>query len=206
MFLQRADRLALVDFKNRHINYIDLINNIKYFSEYIVDLERKKFGLIVMENRPEWIYGFMAIWDKNSAGIALDANSNPQEILYVLNDANPDIILCSDETQKNIIDAVNQYEFKDKIKIIPLDSKNIDLKTLERFDTPIDGSNYFKDKNGVYFLNGEKFVKINGADRDSFEVTMSGKYGKDKNNVYFEGKKMEGKNPIEFEEEMLEKE
>ena len=29
MFLQRADRLALVDFKNRHINYTELINNIQ---------------------------------------------------------------------------------------------------------------------------------------------------------------------------------
>ena len=89
-----------------------------------------------------------------------------------------------------------------KDKIIPLDSKNIDLKTLERIDSPMDSSNYFKDKNGVYFLNGEKFVKINGADIDSFEVTMSGKYGKDRNNVYFEGKKMEGKNSVDFEEEM----
>lgn len=89
-----------------------------------------------------------------------------------------------------------------KDKIIPLDSKNIDLKTLERIDSPMDSSNYFKDKNGVYFLNGEKFVKINGADIDTFEVTMSGKYGKDKNNVYFEGKRMEGENPKKFEEEM----
>ena len=30
MFLERTERLALVDFENRHINYIDLINNIKY--------------------------------------------------------------------------------------------------------------------------------------------------------------------------------
>jgi len=50
-------------------------------------------------------------------------------------------------------------------------------------------------------LNGEKFVKINGADIDSFEVTMRGKYGKDRSNVYFEGKKMEGENPKEFEED-----
>ena len=130
MFLQRADRLALVDFKNRHINYTELINNIKYFSEYVINLEKDRFGLIIMENRPEWIYGFMAIWDKNSAGIALDANSNPQEILYVLNDANPDIILCSDETQKNIIDAVNLYEFKDKIKIINVDKVKISEEKL----------------------------------------------------------------------------
>lgn len=51
-------------------------------------------------------------------------------------------------------------------------------------------------------MDGNKFVKVNGADKDSFEVTMSGKYGKDKNNVYFEGKKLERKNPVDFEEEM----
>ena len=109
-----------------------------------------------------------------------------------------DIILVDKNGAYKLLENENQ---KDKIKIIPLDSKNIDLKTLERIESPVDSSNYFKDKNGVYFLNGEKFVKINGADIDSFEVTMSGKYGKDRNNVYFEGKKMEGENPKKFEEE-----
>ncbi|MFA3799898.1 DKNYY domain-containing protein [Leptotrichia hongkongensis] len=91
---------------------------------------------------------------------------------------------------------------KKTIEVTRLDSKGIDLETLERIYSPMDSSYYFKDKNGVYFMDGNKFVKINGADKDSFRVTMTGKYGKDKNNVYFEGKKMEGKNPKEFEEEM----
>ena len=108
-----------------------------------------------------------------------------------------DIILVDKNGAYKLLENENQ-----KDKIIPLDSKNIDLKTLERIESPMDSSNYFKDKNGVYFLNGEKFVKINGADIDTFEVTMSGKYGKDRNNVYFEGKKMEGENPKKFEEEM----
>ena len=106
-----------------------------------------------------------------------------------------DIILVDKNGAYKLLENENQ-----KDKIIPLDSKNIDLKTLERIESPMDSSNYFKDKNGVYFLNGEKFVKINGADIDTFEVTMSGKYGKDRNNVYFEGKKMEGENPKKFEE------
>ena len=91
---------------------------------------------------------------------------------------------------------------KKTIEVTRLDSKGIDLETLERIYSPMDSSYYFKDKNGVYFMDGNKFVKVNGADKDSFRVTMSGKYGKDKNNVYFEGKKMEGKNPVDFEEEM----
>jgi len=77
------------------------------------------------------------------------------------------------------------------VEIIRLDGKELDLKTLERITSPLDSSDYFKDKNGVYFMDGKKFVKVNGADKDSFEVTESGKYGKDKNNVYFEGKKQQ---------------
>ncbi|WP_374123752.1 DKNYY domain-containing protein [Leptotrichia hongkongensis] len=88
------------------------------------------------------------------------------------------------------------------LEIIRLDGKELDLKTLERITSVFDSSNYFKDKNGIYYMDGNKFVKVNGADKNSFEVTESGKYGKDKNNVYFEGKRMEGKNPKEFEEEM----
>ena len=109
---------------------------------------------------------------------------------------------------KILIDKNGIYKFietednKKTIEVIRLNSKGIDLETLERITSPMDSSNYFKDKNGVYFMDGNKFVKINGADKDSFRVTMTGKYGKDKNNVYFEGKKMEGKNPVDFEEEM----
>lgn len=109
---------------------------------------------------------------------------------------------------KILVDKNGIYKFietednKKAIEVTRLDSKGIDLETLERITSPMDSSNYFKDKNGVYFMDGNKFVKINGADKDSFEVTMRGKYGKDKNNVYFEGKRMEGKNPKEFEEEM----
>lgn len=109
---------------------------------------------------------------------------------------------------KILVDKNGIYKFietednKKTIEVTRLDSKGINLETLERITSPMDSSNYFKDKNGVYFMDGNKFVKINGADKDSFEVTMRGKYGKDKNNVYFEGKKMEGKNPVDFEEEM----
>ena len=127
MFLERTERLALVDFDNKHINYIDLINNIKYFSEYVVELEKEKFGLIVMENRPEWIYSFFAVWDKKSAGIALDANSNLDEILYVLEDSHPNVIFCSNETEGTIFEAVEKYSSKNTVKVI-----NVDKITVEQ--------------------------------------------------------------------------
>lgn len=168
-------------------------NNVYYEGEKIEGIDM---------NSIEVING-MCIKDKNSVfyeGKKL-RNISPNNFNIFDGGISYDKILVDKNGAYKLLENENQ-----KDKIIPLDSKNIDLKTLERFDTPMDGSNYFKDKNGVYFLNGEKFMKIDGADRDSFEVTMRGKYGKDRSNVYFKGKKMEGKNSVDFEEEMLEKE
>jgi AMP-dependent synthetase/ligase len=132
MFLEKTERLALVDFENNHINYIDLVNNIKYYSDNFINLEENKFGLIIMENRPEWIYSFFTIWDKNSAAIAIDAQSSSKEILYVLEDSNPDIIMCSNETEKNILEAISNYNFKDNIKVLNVDNFKIDDEKMKK--------------------------------------------------------------------------
>ena len=162
-------------------------NNVYYEGEKVEGIDM---------NSIEVVNG-MCIKDKNSVfyeGKKL-RNISPTNFNIFDGGISYDKILVDKNGAYKLLENENQ-----KDKIIPLDSKNIDLKTLERIDSPMDSSNYFKDKNGVYFLNGEKFVKINGADIDTFEVTMSGKYGKDRNNVYFEGKKMEGENPKKFEE------
>lgn len=134
MFLEKTDRLALVDFENKHINYKELINNIKYFSENIIEIEKNKFALILMENRPEWIYSFFGIWDKKSAPIALDAMSNSNEILYVLEDSNPEIIICSKETEKNAILAVENYTKKNEIRILNIDNFSIEKSKIEQIE------------------------------------------------------------------------
>lgn len=180
-------------------------NSFKYDNENYTFIAKDKNNVYFEGEKVKGIdvksaKGIDGLWikDKNSVfyrGKKLEKISS-NNFNYFDGGISYDKILVDKNGAYKLLESENQ-----KDKIIPLDSKNIDLKTLERFESPVDSSNYFKDKNGVYFLNGEKFVKINGADIDSFEVTMRGKYGKDRSNVYFGGKKMEGENPKEFEED-----
>jgi len=130
MFLKRGDRLALVDFNDKKINYTELVNNVKYFSENVITAEKDDFGLILMENRPEWIYTYFALWDRKAVPIALDSTSNSKEILYVLEDSGPKFIVCSDETEKNVKEAVSIYD-KGQVVIINVDSHSIDENKME---------------------------------------------------------------------------
>jgi len=130
MFLNRGDRLALVDFNDKKINYTELVNNVKYFSENVITAEKDDFGLILMENRPEWIYTYFALWDRKAVPIALDSTSNSKEILYVLEDSGPKFIVCSDETEKNVKEAVSIYD-KGQVVIINVDSHSIDENKME---------------------------------------------------------------------------
>ncbi len=130
MFLNRGERLALVDFNDKKINYTELVNNVKYYSENVVTAEKDDFGLILMENRPEWIYTYFALWDRKAVPIALDSTSNGKEILYVLEDSGPKFIICSDETEKNVKEAVSLYD-KGQVTIINVDSHLIDENKME---------------------------------------------------------------------------
>ena len=85
-----------------------------------------------------------------------------------------------------------------------IESGDMDMNGLERIRISdhwdLGYSNYFKNKDGIYYAGKSKFLKLNGADKDTFSVTFKGKYGKDKNSVYYQGKKMDGVKPSEFME------
>ena len=189
---KKLDRADINSFERiEYTGFFKDKNNVYYDGEKVEGIDM---------NSIEVING-MCIKDKNSVfyeGKKL-RNISPDNFNIFDGGLSYEIIL----SDKNGVYKFTETEDNKKtIEVTRLDSKGIDLETLERIESPMDSSNYFKDKNGVYFMDGNKFVKINGADKDSFEVTMRGKYGKDKNNVYFEGKKMKVKNPVDFEEEM----
>ena len=122
MFMREDNHLAFVDFDNKPHTYAELMSNIKRFSSIYDELNGENI-LILMENRPEWLYAFFSIWNNKGVGVAIDANSNPDEMAYVISDAVPKIIFCSDETKGNMEKALEKIDFlPDSVKIINVDN------------------------------------------------------------------------------------
>ena len=122
MIMREDNHLAFVDFDNKPHTYAELMSNIKKFSNVYDELNGENV-LILMENRPEWLYAFFSIWNNKGVGVAIDANSNPDEMAYVINDATPKIIFCSNETKGNMEKALGKIDsLPDSVKIINVDN------------------------------------------------------------------------------------
>ena len=120
----------------------------------------------------------------------------------VLNEADPKSFKSLSKISYGLgKDKNNLYFFEDKVN-------NIDVKTLEIMTDEF--SIYLKDKNGVYILfsyNGGLPVDLDNmimslkilknVDKQTFQL-ISGGYSKDKNSVYYIGKKIDGADPKNF--------
>lgn len=179
-------------------NYSKDKNNIYYTGYNVVqlqDVDKNSFTIVEDENFS---------YDKNNvyyAGRKLnDISPNGFKVTRLVNRRNRPINFLNDN--KNIYKFIEEYDEETgelkSVKITVVKNPKVDSKTFEVFDY---WENYFRDKNNVYYENelykmGLK--KIEGADRNSFEI-LNSEFSKDKNNVYYYGNKMKGISPDGFE-------
>ena len=173
-------------------------NNVYYAGYNVVqlqDVDKNSFA-IGEEN------GFS--YDKKNvyyAGRKLnDISSAGFKVTRLVNRPNLPVNFLNDN--KNIYKLIAVFDEETgelkSVKTAVVKNPKVDSKTFETFSY---SGNYFRDKNNVYYENelykmGLK--KIEGADRNSFEI-LNSEFSKDKNNVYYYGNKMKGISPDGFE-------
>ena len=129
-----------------------------------------------------------------------DISPNGFKVTRLVNRRNIPLNFLNDN--KNIYKLIDIFDEETgelkSVKTAVVKNPKVDSKTFEIFSY---SENYFRDKNNVYYENelykmGLK--KIEGADRNSFEV-LNDEFSKDKNNVYYYGNKMKGISPVGLE-------
>jgi len=96
MLINHNGQTALI-WKDRHISYDTLLRHVHYYSTLFDALQTDKVA-IFSENRPEWAFAFYAAWKNDAIAVPIDYMSPPDDVAYILNDCQPEMIFCSRET------------------------------------------------------------------------------------------------------------
>ena len=173
-------------------------NNVYYAGYNVVQLQDADKNSFTVVEDEDFSYDKKNVY---YAGRKLnDISPNGFKVTRLVNRRNIPLNFLNDN--KNIYKLIDIFDEETgelkSVKTAVVKRPKVDSKTFEIFSY---SENYFRDKNNVYYENelykmGLK--KIEGADRNSFEV-LNDEFSKDKNNVYYYGNKMKGISPVGLE-------
>ncbi|MBN1501393.1 MAG: AMP-binding protein [Spirochaetes bacterium] len=123
MFIKDHGKNALV-FGEKKITYSQLQESIKDYSWHL-SKNRGKHIAIFMENCPEWIYTFFAVWNIGAVNVLIDVMSTAEEVTYIINDCTPSLVIYSDKSSETFKKALKSVKKKP-------DSINISKKVFSR--------------------------------------------------------------------------
>ena len=109
-------------YKNEAITYKEFILNTKKIKQFT---KTKQFtnNMIYMENRPELLYSFFAIWDSRATCVCIDASSTAEELTYYIDNSDVVKIFTSNMQVEKVKEALSILN--KEIEIIIVDEINL---------------------------------------------------------------------------------
>lgn len=98
IFLKDYQKIGLY-YEGQEITYKDIIIKAKQIGEHY-KLEAGSKSILFMENRPEFLYAFLGIWNKNATCVCIDASFDAEEFLYYVLDSDATRIFTSIEKEE----------------------------------------------------------------------------------------------------------
>ncbi|MCK5169971.1 MAG: AMP-binding protein, partial [Bacteroidales bacterium] len=92
--------LALIT-KDKSYTYQDLFKKINQYSNLFKDKNYSKIA-IYSEIREDWVFAFYAAWYNNCTIIPIDFLASTDDVSYIINDCEPELIFCSNITKDKI--------------------------------------------------------------------------------------------------------
>lgn len=102
-FLYNRKKTAII-YNDVEYSYRDVINSSKYYAS-LINIEKDDRVVIFTENRPEFIYAFFSIWDKEGIAINIDGSYEIEQVAYVLKDSNPKYMFVSEHNYETAVKA-----------------------------------------------------------------------------------------------------
>jgi len=123
VFIKNSDKTAIV-WRDLLVSYRDLLSHIHFFATLFPD---RKSGKVVIfaPNSPEWVYAFYAAWKNHCIAVPIDFLSSSDEVAYILNDCQPEVVFCATETQGVLNQALEQVHHE--VRVFVFEEQRYDL-------------------------------------------------------------------------------
>lgn len=133
MFLQDYNKTAMI-LKDQQISYNEVIKSVTAFNNLITK-EKFSKAAIFSENRFEWVFAFYAVWMNKAIPVTIDYMSSPDDVAFILNDCEPEIIFYSNITKEAAEKAFEKVHHN--IKKINLDDIKLQVENnFQELPTP----------------------------------------------------------------------
>ena len=106
-----------IKYEGRDISYREMIGEAKSYGKHL-DIEREDRVIIFMENRPELLYAFLAVWDRKGTCVCLDEGFDAKDLEYYLKDADARCIFTSLKNLEVTRDAMAATGIELKVLVV----------------------------------------------------------------------------------------
>lgn len=126
IFLKDYNKTAII-YDDREYSYKEVILSAKSFSERI-SINKEDRVIIFMENRPELLFSFLGIWNKQGTCVCLDGSFSGEELTYYVKDSQPKYIFTSKANYEEAVKALKISEMENSVEILVVDDIPVDYK------------------------------------------------------------------------------
>lgn len=126
IFLKDYNKTAII-YDDREYSYKEVILSAKSFSERI-SINKEDRVIIFMENRPELLFSFLGIWNKQGTCVCLDGSFSGEELTYYVKDSQPKYIFTSKANYEEAVKALKISEMENYVEILVVDDIPVDYK------------------------------------------------------------------------------
>ena len=124
IFVKDYNKTAII-YDDREYSYKEVILSAKSFSEKI-NIKKEDRVIIFMENRPELLFSFLGIWNKQGTCVCLDGGFSGEELTYYIKDCEPKYIFTSKVNYEAAVKGLELAGMKNSVEILIVDDIPID--------------------------------------------------------------------------------
>ncbi len=124
IFVKDYNKTAII-YDDREYSYKEVILSAKSFSERI-DIKKEDRVIIFMENRPELLFSFLGIWNKQGTCICLDGGFSGEELTYYIKDCKPKYIFTSKGNYEAAAKGLELAGMENSVEILVVDDIPVD--------------------------------------------------------------------------------